>query len=445
MPLLCVAVDDRGRVLSSTEPANGVGSWKIVDIDGEVPLTGVSCASATLCVAFDANGNVLASTEPNGAPAAWESAHVGVSAHDVSCVSTPLCVATNENEVVSSSNPIGRVWQTASVPYVDGGVSCAQPSLCVAFSDSSNAGITASIEPVAGAQAWVRGAGVGARQLSALSCASVTLCVAAEGGLVMLGTTTNELSASLAGSGNGRVQSSPIACPWSTCSHDPPGIIEPPPLTELVCEDIIFASAAPLCQFAFPPGDQVTLTATPVAGDVFSGWSGDCTGIGACSLAMSTSHAVTATFATRAKVPLGHRKVTIARIASLRETNRAFLPAAASTAITGRTATRRPHGTTFSLHLDQRATVTIRIASAPHGRRVGTCKPDSHALDHKPPCAQTSTIAVLTQAGHEGANRIAFSGRLRGKALKAGNYQAIFTATDAAGTSAPRHLGFAIL
>jgi hypothetical protein len=41
---------------------------------------------------------------------------------------------------------------------------------------------------------------------------------------------------------------------------------------------------------------SVTLTAIPVAGSVFSGWSGDCAGTGACTLAMSADHAVTATF-----------------------------------------------------------------------------------------------------------------------------------------------------
>jgi hypothetical protein len=51
------------------------------------------------------------------------------------------------------------------------------------------------------------------------------------------------------------------------------------------------------CSMAVTPGTLVTLTATPAAGSVFSGWSGaGCTGTGPCSFATNSSAAVTATF-----------------------------------------------------------------------------------------------------------------------------------------------------
>ncbi len=51
------------------------------------------------------------------------------------------------------------------------------------------------------------------------------------------------------------------------------------------------------CNFQFPGGTSITLTATPSAGSVFSGWSGGgCSGTGTCVL--STTTAVTATFNT---------------------------------------------------------------------------------------------------------------------------------------------------
>jgi hypothetical protein len=42
-------------------------------------------------------------------------------------------------------------------------------------------------------------------------------------------------------------------------------------------------------------------------------------------------------------------------------------------------------------------------------------------------------------------NRIAFSGRIRGRALPAGRYRAAFAATNSAGTSALRALSFRIV
>jgi hypothetical protein len=49
------------------------------------------------------------------------------------------------------------------------------------------------------------------------------------------------------------------------------------------------------CTTAFVDGVQVTLTATPAAGSVFTGWSGDCVGA-SCAVQMSADRAVTATF-----------------------------------------------------------------------------------------------------------------------------------------------------
>lgn len=52
------------------------------------------------------------------------------------------------------------------------------------------------------------------------------------------------------------------------------------------------------CTKAVNEGTAVTLTATPVSGWVFSGWSGaSCTGTGTCSVTMSQARSVTATFA----------------------------------------------------------------------------------------------------------------------------------------------------
>jgi glycine rich protein len=134
-------------------------------------------------------------------------------------------------------------------------------------------------------------------------------------------------------------------------------------------------------------------------------------------------------------------------VSSLGETNSTFVVGGSSTPLTGLTSARRhKRGTTFSFRLDQSATVRIAIQTRSRGRRVGhTCKPDSRRLRRRPRCTRTVTIATLTRTAHAGLNRVAFSGRIRGKALKPGRYQAVFTATDSAGASPPRGLSFTIV
>jgi hypothetical protein len=50
------------------------------------------------------------------------------------------------------------------------------------------------------------------------------------------------------------------------------------------------------CSETVPPGTSLRLTATPDTGSVFSGWTGACSGTGACAVTMSAARAVTATF-----------------------------------------------------------------------------------------------------------------------------------------------------
>ena len=50
------------------------------------------------------------------------------------------------------------------------------------------------------------------------------------------------------------------------------------------------------CSEAYTSGTLINLTAVPAAGSTFAGWSGACTGTGACAVTMNAVHAVTATF-----------------------------------------------------------------------------------------------------------------------------------------------------
>jgi hypothetical protein len=64
-------------------------------------------------------------------------------------------------------------------------------------------------------------------------------------------------------------------------------------------------SCGATCSGQFNGGTSVTLTAAAVSGSKFSGWSGDCSGTGTCTLTMSANHTVTAAFAKvlKCKVP----------------------------------------------------------------------------------------------------------------------------------------------
>ena len=61
---LCVAVDNAGNVLTSTNPAGGASAWQKTNIDGTTPLTAVSCAYEG-CVAVDGLGNLLIGPGPS--------------------------------------------------------------------------------------------------------------------------------------------------------------------------------------------------------------------------------------------------------------------------------------------------------------------------------------------------------------------------------------------
>ncbi len=79
--------------------------------------------------------------------------------------------------------------------------------------------------------------------------------------------TTYALSVTRAGTGSGTVTSSPSGITCGTA-----------------------------CTASFSSGTSVTLSATPASGSTFAGWSGACSGTGACVTSMTAARAVTATF-----------------------------------------------------------------------------------------------------------------------------------------------------
>jgi hypothetical protein len=66
--------------------------------------------------------------------------------------------------------------------------------------------------------------------------------------------------------------------------------------TGSVASDVGGINCGATCTANYNDGTLVTLTATPGSGSTFSGWSGDCSGTGTCTVTMSAARSVTATF-----------------------------------------------------------------------------------------------------------------------------------------------------
>jgi hypothetical protein len=446
---LCVAVGEKGRVLAATDPTGGSGAWTASQVDGENNIDGVACSPPTLCVAVDANGDILTSTNPTGGAGAWAVSQLSTSAlSGVACVGSELCFVGGAygSKSFVSSDPASAPSSWAITEGVDasGGVSCAATTLCVAAGSDTNAGLSDSANPIGGTGSWYQDelGNVGDRIVDGVSCPSVSLCLAVDGeGNVFLAAPANRLSVSLLGPGTGGVTSTPVSCPFSSCSHPGPRVIEPQPISQIQCSDSdSYLIPDNGCALGFPVGSDVTLTATSSSGSAFDGWSGACTGEGTCTVGMGSEQLVDATFGIAQPPPK------LARISSLRESHSMFAVAGSSTPLTAQASRRRPHGTIFSFLLSQAATVQLRITTTRPGRRSGeSCRPESRALRRKPRCTRTVTIATLLRTADVGTNAIAFTGRIRHRALRPGRYKATLTATDQAGISAPKAIGFTIL
>ncbi len=187
---LCIGVGARGQVESSPDPAS-TNAWGSAVVDQGADLEGVACPSASLCVAVSATGDVLSSAAPT--TSGWSTRAGLFSTPDepmggVACASASLCVAVDGgDQIATSTNPGAGVWSVSSPAgaHQFDSVSCPSASLCVIADFDGN--VLTSTDPAAGASSYViTSLGVDLNDpnqvfgLLAVSCASVTRCVAGD-------------------------------------------------------------------------------------------------------------------------------------------------------------------------------------------------------------------------------------------------------------------------
>jgi Divergent InlB B-repeat domain len=287
--------DTGAEVFSSTNPTGGSGAWTRTFVTGDpgymgATLYSISCPSTSLCVAGDDDNHILTASNPTGT---WTPTTItdpdnsGAAFIGLSCASTSLCVAVDgDGNVITSAAPTGGAsnWTVTSVDPGNelSAVSCTDiPSVLCAATDTAGNVVT-STDPTGGPSAWtLTNIDTLNTSLKAVSCATSSLCVVGDGAGNLITTqgpatgptptptpTTETLSVRRAGTGTGKVTSSP------------PGI-----------------DCGSACSASFAQGTSVKLTATAASGSTFAGWSGaTCKGTAACTVTLGAATTVTATF-----------------------------------------------------------------------------------------------------------------------------------------------------
>jgi hypothetical protein len=101
--------------------------------------------------------------------------------------------------------------------------------------------------------------------------------------------------------------------------------------------------------------------------------------------------------------------------------------------------------TTIQFRLSRRATVRITLSRALPGRRSGgRCVKPTKRLSHRPACTRFLAVGKLRAARKAGRRTLAFSGRLRGHALRRGLYRATIVATTRHRSSKRRAARFTV-
>jgi hypothetical protein len=327
----CVEADSQGYVHVATEEITDESPWTTTNVDGTTGLRGVSCRSTTSCLAVDGGGDVLLLTiDAGGAATVSRQAVDGADGLvAVDCTGTTCAAADTHGGIFASSNA-GADWTTR---YSGGAgvtsVSCASASLCAAVTTT---GDVTTLNPASTVAPLVLTS-------SPLPPGTVEVpyeaeVVGATGGAPPYQWSATGLPPGLAiDPADGRISGTPMTavcvqapCPQPSATYTPTitvtdsnGTQAFSPLTIALTGKTSTltvtttgggsgqvssspagisgcGTAAGVCEASYDDGTVVTLTAQPAAGSEFAGWSGSCSGTGACQVLVGTSTTPTARF-----------------------------------------------------------------------------------------------------------------------------------------------------
>jgi photosystem II stability/assembly factor-like uncharacterized protein len=172
---LCVAAGP--EIYTATDPTGGASAWTGRALpDPSSYANRVSCPTTTLCVANEDDGKVASSTDPTGGETAWAVRDIDGNRplNGIFCSTRPQCLVSDiSGTVLTSEDPAGNAstWSVSKTTptFFDG--TCPTPSLCVTLNGHK---INATIDPTAGT--WTTTT-VG-DALNGIACPASSLCVA---------------------------------------------------------------------------------------------------------------------------------------------------------------------------------------------------------------------------------------------------------------------------
>jgi hypothetical protein len=213
---LCVAVGNRGTIVTSGNPNGGAGAWKSETVapgpyvgtaTGEPDRTSpgtfesVSCPTAEMCVAVTYAGDFYATGDPAGGASTWRATDLDGDAADthlksVSCPTQTFCVAVaaggsgaldanGGGKFIAIRDPLSASISPVQFQLDESldlqAVSCAGLELCVAVANQGR--IVISTNPGAATPGWKEiGMPGGPGDLEAVDCPDLSLCLAGNAG-----------------------------------------------------------------------------------------------------------------------------------------------------------------------------------------------------------------------------------------------------------------------